>query len=388
MDDFAIRKNHTYGTVMIDAVSHQTIDMLPSRETSEVSEWLKKYPGLRIVSRDGSVSYAAAITGADAQIIQVSDRFHLVKGLSDVCKKEIQTLLHANFVIPSPGSHYEGKKEEAGYWEKKAEPDVVERTHEKNRERKQKLVGQVRELSANGMSKAQISREVGLSYSTVKRYLNPDFSASNAGYDQKHASKIKPYEETIRTLLKAGRTFKEIETAIKEQGYDGASSTIRMYATRERKLLRHAEKTGGEKGEVIERKWLIKLLYRPIEKISGITEEQLGRVIEKYPLIGKLYDQMSTFKETLFGRDASELDKWIKEARTLEIEGLDSFVNGLERDIEAVKNAIRLKNNNGLAEGTVNKVKVAKRIMYGRCSFATLKKKILLREVRRKQQQT
>ena len=49
-------------------------------------------------------------------------------------------------------------------------------------------------------------------------------------------------------------------------------------------------------------------------------------------------------------------------------------------DINAVKNGIKLKYNNGLAEGSVNKIKVIKRIMYGRNSFDLLKAKVLLHE--------
>jgi len=53
------------------------------------------------------------------------------------------------------------------------------------------------------------------------------------------------------------------------------------------------------------------------------------------------------------------------------------FVNGICRDIEAVRNAIIYKYSNGLAEGIVNKIKVIKRIMYGRCGFDMLKRKLL-----------
>ncbi len=45
--------------------------------------------------------------------------------------------------------------------------------------------------------------------------------------------------------------------------------------------------------------------------------------------------------------------------------------------MEAVRNAIKYEYSNGLAEGCINKLKVIKRIMYGRCSFETLKNKIL-----------
>ncbi|WP_235827714.1 transposase [Acetivibrio saccincola] len=41
--------------------------------------------------------------------------------------------------------------------------------------------------------------------------------------------------------------------------------------------------------------------------------------------------------------------------------------------MEAVRNAIKYEYSNGLVEGCINKLKVIKRIMYGRCSFETLK---------------
>ena len=45
---------------------------------------------------------------------------------------------------------------------------------------------------------------------------------------------------------------------------------------------------------------------------------------------------------------------------------METYVNRLLSDINAVKNAIKYKYNNGLAEGSVNKIKLTERIMYGR----------------------
>lgn len=73
-----------------------------------------------------------------------------------------------------------------------------------------------------------------------------------------------------------------------------------------------------------------------------------------------------------------------KRQRLLEIDELCSFVNGVKRDIASVKNAISFDYNNGLAEGSVNKLKVVKRIMYGRNSFELLKGKLLRLELKRK----
>lgn len=45
-----------------------------------------------------------------------------------------------------------------------------------------------------------------------------------------------------------------------------------------------------------------------------------------------------------------------------------------------MRQAILYHHSNGLAKGSVNKIKVIKRILYGRCSFDTLRRKILLLE--------
>ena len=69
-----------------------------------------------------------------------------------------------------------------------------------------------------------------------------------------------------------------------------------------------------------------------------------------------------------------------EKASNLKIRKIDKFVNGLKRDIQAVRNAIIYEYNNGLAEGSVNKLKVIKRVMYGRNKFEILKQKVLLLE--------
>jgi transposase len=67
----------------------------------------------------------------------------------------------------------------------------------------------------------------------------------------------------------------------------------------------------------------------------------------------------------------------MEKARSTGIEEIISFTNGIERDYDAVVNAVCLPYSNGLAEGSVNKIKVIKRVMYGRCSFETLRSKTI-----------
>ena len=69
VDDFAFRKGSTYGTILIDSKSHMVIDLISSHERKEVAEKLAEYPNLKVVSRDGSPAYAAAISSANLEIL-------------------------------------------------------------------------------------------------------------------------------------------------------------------------------------------------------------------------------------------------------------------------------------------------------------------------------
>jgi transposase len=87
VDDFAFRKRYTYGTVMVDLETHRIIDIIDSRETKQVEDWLKSYPNLVVISRDGAQTYSSASTNSHPDALQISDRFHLLKNLSDAVQK-------------------------------------------------------------------------------------------------------------------------------------------------------------------------------------------------------------------------------------------------------------------------------------------------------------
>jgi transposase len=82
-----------------------------------------------------------------------------------------------------------------------------------------------------------------------------------------------------------------------------------------------------------------------------------------------------------YGDRIIQLDEWINEAQKYDIPELQTFINGIKKDLTAIKNGIIYSYNNGLAEGSVNKIKVIKRIMYGRNSFELLKAKVLFGEL-------
>lgn len=91
IDDFAIKKRYTYGTIMINHQTKKIVDMIPSREINDLNVWLSKFINLNIISRDGSIIYKNAIDISLPQVKQVSDRFHLLKGLSEAISSDIRS---------------------------------------------------------------------------------------------------------------------------------------------------------------------------------------------------------------------------------------------------------------------------------------------------------
>ena len=362
---------------MIDIETSRVVDIVETRETADVAEWLKSYPNIKVVARDGAITYTKAIEESHPKAIQVSDRFHLLKNLTDAAKSHITGILGAKFRITATTKQ---EKIKEGYFDTAAKlsADLPERIHNSSTKKKQTTVDRVRELVRNGYRTTEIAKEVGIAYVTAKRYSDPNFNPASKIYGDKLVSKLKWYTQDIDEMLRKGHKFKEIEATIRRKGYDGAISTIRMYATRERRLIKAVAEKALENTELIERKLLTKLLYLPIEKVKGFTQEQLDRVICEYPIIGSILDIAASFKEIMFSKRVRKLRAWMKRALRLGLDEITSFVNGISRDIHAVKNAILLDYSNGLAEGSVNKLKTIKRIMYGRCSFSLLRNKLLL----------
>ncbi|WP_394885819.1 hypothetical protein [Clostridium butyricum] len=81
----------------------------------------------------------------------------------------------------------------------------------------------------------------------------------------------------------------------------------------------------------------IKLLYKLIEKIQMLNQSQFDQVVNKYPLIGKIFEVISAFKDILIKKDSHKFKKWISNLSDLKIKELDVYIKGLKKDYQDFK---------------------------------------------------
>jgi transposase len=349
VDDFALRRRHRYATVLIDAETHERIDVLPDRTADTLEAWLRTHPGADIVCRDGSATYAEAIRRALPDAVQVSDRWHLWRNLCDKTLLEVRAHsgCWATINPPRPGG-------------------VREQT---TRERWNKI----HDLLGQGVGLLDCARRLDLAMNTVKRY---------ARMPEPQALRIAPaYRPTLvdpyRDHLRARRAAEPVVAVthlleeIRELGYTGSANLLVRYLNQGRAEGDRPVTTPRHAGRL--------LLTNP-ENLRPEETTLLEKLAAACPEMTALADLVGGFAALLKPGEGNDvkLTKWITAARAVDLPHLRSFTNVLEIDRPAVNAGLTLPYHNGRTEGVNTRTKRIMRQMHGRAGFDLLRHRILL----------
>jgi transposase len=119
------------------------------------------------------------------------------------------------------------------------------------------------------------------------------------------------------------------------------------------------------------------LFVRHPGDLSETERVTLTTILSESQTARTMYQLVQEFRKILHRRKGEKLDSWLLAVRASNIRELQSFVGGIERDKAAVVAGLTLPQNNGLVEGKVNKLKLIKRMGYGRAEFPLLRQRVL-----------
>jgi transposase len=366
VDDWAWRKGHRYGTILVDLERHRVIDLLPDRSAASFAAWLREHAGIRIISRDrgGDYIYGARAGAPDA--VQVADRFHLFMNLSESVERIFKRFAPQIGEVPAPGT---------ARW---AAPPRNDR--EVKRDLTQSRTAQryetIQAMKARGMSQRAIARELGMHRQTVQRYVK----AETAPVRVRRASRkgiLAPYEDYLRTRWQEGeRNGMALWREIVAQGYPGGRSNVARLVTQLRKQEQSGEVDVEPVRGLTPRQALGPLLVPP-ERRTAEQQATIRQLKALDPQIAQSATLLERFARILRERAAGDLAAWMREAVQSGIEELVEFVKRLRQDTEAVEAACTLEWSQGQVEGQVTRLKSIRRQMYGRGNFDLVRKRVL-----------
>ena len=369
VDEFALRRGHTYGTVLVDVETRRPAGILPERSADTFAAWLAARPGAQVICRDRAGCYSDGGSRGAPDAIQVADRWHLLHNLGEAAEKTVarhrQHLPAAVAALTPPGPPAT---------EPPAPPALRgDRTAVRTRSRH----AQVHTMLAGGRSVRVIAAQLGLSRNTVRRFAraaDPEELLVHDGTGRRPGI-LDDYQPYLRDRWNAGCTnATQLWHEIRARGYQGGYSHVRDYLAPYRQAARMPAPAPRPPKPRKVASWI---MTRP-GTLPAEEQASLDAILAASPELAAFTEHARAFATLMTERRGRDLDDWMTAAAASGEPALQSFVTGLRADQDAVTAGLTLQWSSGSVEGHINRIKMLKRQMYGRANPDLLRRRILL----------
>jgi transposase len=386
VDDWAWRKGRSYGTILCDLESGRPIDLLPDRQAATLTAWLKDHPEVEVISRDRAGAYAQAAREGAPQARQVADRWHLLKNIREMLESvlgrrrdRLATAARAmatgvsaspdlGSAAPAPTPSPTPEAPPHGLSRKEA-------ARATSRARRRERYDAVLALHRQGFSDRDIARRLHMSRITVQRYRRgPGFPERCAG--ARRPSHLDPYGDEVRRRWEGGcRNAAQISRELIAAGHPVSYGMVRQRVEE----YREAERGRPPPAKPPSPRRVSWLLLGGVSAVTAQDErfvEVLCRQDEEIRQAAELAKQLAGMVRR--EREAA-LEGWLVRAGANGMPSeLRGFAAALRQDQAAVEAALHEPWSNGAVEGSINRLKLIKRQMFGRAKFDLLRQRVLL----------
>ena len=400
VDDWAKRRGQSYGTILVDLERQCTIDLLPDREAETLTNWLKAHPGVEIVTRDRSRAYLEGITSGAPSAVQIADRWHLIKNLSEALERLlirqhrlIREATNPVVELPQPAQLSQPEPQSQQIEEVQAArrflPPRLDKGVSERRAHHLALFQEVIELKQQGLRCDEIARRVGKSVRTIRRWLAQGEYRERVRHRRRILDAHLPY--IAQRWDEGCHNVMEVWRELVGRGYRGSYQSLINYLHRQPDVPCGAAppspveptlcapvcqaKIRGLTATPSPRKtaWM---MLKP-EELEEEQRDMLDRLCNRSAEVKRAKDLALSFLRMVRQRQAERLDGWISEVKESRIPELESLADGLEQDKKAVEAALKYEWSNGPVEGHVNRLKLVKREMFGRAKLDLLKARVM-----------
>ncbi len=403
VDDWALRKGSTYGTIVLDLERRRVVDLLPDRTSTTVAAWLQQRPGVEVVARDRSTEYARAVAIGAPKAIQVADRWHLLANMRQALERWLHTT-HARLrrlpVLPAgEGTAPVPPRRERAF--RRTEPERAARAE--SRTRWQARYDEVRHRHLTGEPLLVIARATGLARATVRKFARAESFPARLPHGPGR-SILDPYLPYLERRLAEGcENGLALWRELRGMGFPGGNKQVHRWLAERRtapaKVGRRrtenpndtrAAAVGGKGPPLPAPRQLAWLLVQPVAALGAADAAAVARVEQdgeaktaaglarRFTALVRACGVRGRREGDAPAEPVAELDAWMAEAGACGIVPIKTFAAGLEVDGAAVRAALTEPWSSGQAEGQVNRLKLLKRQSYGRASFDLLRRRVLL----------
>jgi transposase len=391
VDDWARRKGHTYGTILVDLERRQPLALLPDRTAAPVAQWLREHPGVEVIARDRASAYAEGARQGAPQATQVADRFHLLQNLAEALTQVFTThgrvldavnaterqqpvpLSDGTSAVPVPPP---------------PTPPAEQARAAQRAARRQARYDEVWALHRQGWSTAAIAAQVGCSRRTIERYLQMPTWPVRQHRRHDGRSVLHPYKAFLLERWNAGcHTAIQLFRELQPRGYTGSYRRVAAYVSRIRQAQGVPPRRQGRRqilpvvaepvSQPLTPRRATWLVLRREETRTEAEAQQLAQLHAQSAEVAEAIDLAQDFTHLVRQRQPEHLEPWLERASTSALEALRRFARGLRDDYAAVKAGVTLPWSSGPVEGHINRLKMLKRHMFGRARLDLLSRRFV-----------
>ena len=376
MDDWAIRKGHRYGTLVIDHESHQVLEVVEGRMTGDIQPWFVAHPQVEVVTRDRSRDYRNALEATVPHVEQVADRWHLLLNLRQLAERIAASAYRRLKHLPMPEALRPARPQYLRSLSEQARRDG-------SRQQRVDYYNEVQRLKGEGLTVSQVKVALGRNYLTVRFYYEATSFPERMPGRSPH-SVLTPYLTYLETRFREGTvTARQLREELLAQGFGGSEGTVSKWL-RARRLVEGQDPdieitalpltdSSSALPSALRLSWLLVL---PDVRLTHRDRAMLSHVLQD-DVLAHAHALIQQFRTVLHDRDGTGFDAWMLAAQQSLLAGIRSFAKSLRDEYAFVRAAFTSPWSNGRTEGHVNRLKFIKRQMYGRASFALLRQKVL-----------